>query len=162
MYGYTDSTAIIGMNFKSNAPGLDLYLVVNLIPTLSIDLAKRGLITGDPISTIQNRQDFNQKLSVLTHKLFQCGTLPSILILINPLVKLIVNYIKTRLGYQWKLCATQLHIHLEASVSAILHSKLYSARSNLTRFLNLPEISGLPDHFSNDLRQVNHIGRHYR
>ena len=65
IYGYTDSTRLLGMNFKSMAPGL-AYVFGRQPDTSFINsLAARGLITGDPNFNFQNRQDFNQKLSIV-------------------------------------------------------------------------------------------------
>jgi len=64
VYGYTDSTRFLGMNFKSNAPGLGFVFGGQPDTTFINDLAKRGLITGDPNLNFQNRQDYNQKLTI--------------------------------------------------------------------------------------------------
>ncbi len=64
IYGYTDSTRILGMNFHSMAPGL-AYVFGRQPDTSFINsLGAKGLITGDPDFNFQNRQDFNQKLSI--------------------------------------------------------------------------------------------------
>ena len=64
IYGYTDSTRALGMNFKSNAPGL-AYIFGRQPDTSFINsLAGKGLITGDPNFNFQNRQDYTQKLTI--------------------------------------------------------------------------------------------------
>ncbi|HUR12219.1 MAG TPA: cell surface protein SprA [Flavitalea sp.] len=62
IYGYTDSTRILGMNFKTWAPGLD-YVFGRQPDTNFINhLANKGLITADPNFNFQNRQDYTQRL----------------------------------------------------------------------------------------------------
>jgi len=64
IYGYTDSTRIMGMNFRSMAPGL-AYVFGRQPDTSFINsLGAKGLISGDPNFNFQNRQDFTQKLSI--------------------------------------------------------------------------------------------------
>ncbi|MBO9571346.1 MAG: cell surface protein SprA, partial [Chitinophagaceae bacterium] len=64
IYGYTDSTRIMGMNFKSNAPGFGFIFGKQPDTSFVNDLAARGLITGDPAFNYQNRQDYMQKFSL--------------------------------------------------------------------------------------------------
>ncbi|HUQ67027.1 MAG TPA: cell surface protein SprA, partial [Flavitalea sp.] len=64
VYGYTDSTRILGMNLKSNAPGLGFVFGRQPDTTFINKLARKGLITGDPNFNFQNRQDYNQKLTI--------------------------------------------------------------------------------------------------
>ncbi len=64
IYGYTDSTRILGMNFRSGAPGLG-FIFGNQPDTGFINkLSGKGLITGDPNFNYQNRQDFNQRFTL--------------------------------------------------------------------------------------------------
>ncbi len=64
IYGYTDSTRVLGMNFRSNAPGF-AYVFGKQPDTSFINtLAAKGLITGDPNFNYQNRQDYNQKFTL--------------------------------------------------------------------------------------------------
>jgi cell surface protein SprA len=52
------------MDFKRNAPGL-AYVFGKQPDTSFINtLAKKGLVTGDPNFNYQNRQDYNQKLTI--------------------------------------------------------------------------------------------------
>ncbi|MBC7848542.1 MAG: cell surface protein SprA, partial [Chitinophagaceae bacterium] len=64
IYGYTDSTRNLGMNFKSNAPGLGFVFGQQPDTSYINRLADRGLITADPNFNFLNRQDYSQKLSV--------------------------------------------------------------------------------------------------
>lgn len=64
VYGYTDSSRILGMNFKSNAPGLGFIFGRQPDTSFINKLANKGLITGDPNFNYQNRQDYNQKLTI--------------------------------------------------------------------------------------------------
>lgn len=64
IYGYTDSTRVLGMNFKSNAPGLGFIFGQQPDTSFINKLAGKGLITGDPNFNYQNRQDYNQKLTI--------------------------------------------------------------------------------------------------
>lgn len=64
VYGYTDSSRILGMNFRSNAPGLGFIFGRQPDTSFINKLANKGLITGDPNFNFQNRQDYNQKLTI--------------------------------------------------------------------------------------------------
>ncbi len=64
VYGYTDSTRQLGMNFKSSAPGLGFVFGQQPDTTFINRLAKRGLLTADPNFNFLNKQDFNQKLGI--------------------------------------------------------------------------------------------------
>ncbi len=64
LYGYTDSTKHMGMNFKSNAPGLGFVFGQQPDTNFVNNLAKRGLLTGDSTFNYLNKQDFNQKLGI--------------------------------------------------------------------------------------------------
>lgn len=64
IYGYTDSSRILGMNFKNMSPGI-AYVFGQQPDTGFINhLAAKGLVTGDPDFNFQNRQDYNQKLTI--------------------------------------------------------------------------------------------------
>ena len=64
VYGYTDSTRILGMNFRTKAPGLD-YVFGRQPDTNFINkLANNGLLTADPAFNFQNRQDYDQTLNI--------------------------------------------------------------------------------------------------
>ncbi|MBC7827362.1 MAG: cell surface protein SprA [Chitinophagaceae bacterium] len=64
IYGYTDSTKILGMNFKTMAPGWDYVLGRQPDTNFINQLAQKGFLTADPNFNYQNRQDYNQKLSI--------------------------------------------------------------------------------------------------
>lgn len=64
IYGYTDSTRILGMNFRSMAPGLDYVFGWQPDTNFINHLATKGLITADPAFNFQNRQDYNQRLNI--------------------------------------------------------------------------------------------------
>lgn len=64
IYGYTDSTRNLGMNFKSNAPGLGFAFGQQPDTAFINRLAKRGLLTGDSTFNFLNKQDFNQKIGI--------------------------------------------------------------------------------------------------
>ena len=64
VYGYTDSTRALGMNFKSNAPGMGFIFGQQPDTSFMNRLAQKGLITGDPNFNFLNKQDYNQKLTI--------------------------------------------------------------------------------------------------
>ncbi|MBL7699677.1 MAG: cell surface protein SprA [Chitinophagaceae bacterium] len=64
VYGYTDSTRALGMNFKSHAPGFGFIFGRQPDTSFINALANKGLITGDPNLNFQNRQDYNQKITI--------------------------------------------------------------------------------------------------
>ncbi len=64
IYGYTDSTRALGMNFHSGAPGLGYVFGRQPDTSFINSLARKGLITGDPNFNYQNRQDINQQLTI--------------------------------------------------------------------------------------------------
>ncbi len=64
LYGYTDSTRALGMNFKTNGPGMGFVFGQQPDSNFVNRLAQRGMITGDPEFNFLNRQDYNQKLSL--------------------------------------------------------------------------------------------------
>lgn len=64
IYGYTDSTRILGMNLGNNAPGWN-YVFGRQPDTNYINtLARKGLITGDPDFNYQNTQNYEQRLTL--------------------------------------------------------------------------------------------------
>jgi cell surface protein SprA len=64
IYGYTDSTRVLGMDLKSNAPGFGFIFGRQPDTTFINKLARKGMITGDPNFNFQNRQDYNQKITI--------------------------------------------------------------------------------------------------
>lgn len=64
IYGYTDSTRALGMNFRTMAPGLDYVLGRQPDTNFINQLAQKGFLTADPNFNYQNRQDYSQKLSI--------------------------------------------------------------------------------------------------
>jgi cell surface protein SprA len=64
IYGYTDSTKVLGMNFKTMAPGWDFVLGRQPDTNFINNLASKGFLTADPNFNYQNRQDYNQKISI--------------------------------------------------------------------------------------------------
>ncbi len=64
IYGYTDSTQLLGMNFRSNAPGLGFIFGGQPDTSFINTLASKGVISGDENLNFQNRQDFNQKFTL--------------------------------------------------------------------------------------------------
>ncbi len=64
IYGYTDSTQHIGMNFRTGAPGLG-FILGHQPDTNDINrFAEKGWLTRDSTFNYQNRQDYVQKLSL--------------------------------------------------------------------------------------------------
>jgi cell surface protein SprA len=64
IYGYTDSTHILGMSFKTWEPGFG-YVFGHQPDTNFVNkLADKGLITRDPNFNFQNRQDYTQRFSL--------------------------------------------------------------------------------------------------
>jgi cell surface protein SprA len=64
IYGYTDSTKVLGMNFKTMAPGWDFVLGRQPDTNFINQLAQKGFLTADPNFNYQNRQDYSQKLAI--------------------------------------------------------------------------------------------------
>lgn len=64
IYGYTDSTRNLGMNFRSNAPGLGFVFGQQPDTNFINKLASRGLLTADPNFNFLNKQDYNQKIGI--------------------------------------------------------------------------------------------------
>lgn len=64
IYGYTDSTHLIGTNLRTGAPGLG-FVFGKQPDTNDINrYAQKGWLTLDPNFNYQNRQDYSQKLSI--------------------------------------------------------------------------------------------------
>ncbi|HEX6180226.1 MAG TPA: cell surface protein SprA, partial [Chitinophagaceae bacterium] len=64
IYGYTDSTQLIGSNLHSGAPGLG-FVFGRQPDTNDINrYAQKGWLTMDPNFNYQNRQDYSQKIAL--------------------------------------------------------------------------------------------------
>jgi cell surface protein SprA len=64
IYGYTDSTHLIGSNIRTGAPGLG-FVFGRQPDTNDINrYAQKGWLTMDPNFNYQNRQDYSQKISL--------------------------------------------------------------------------------------------------
>ncbi len=64
IYGYTDSTRVLGMNLNSNAPGWDYVFGKTPDTNFVNKLARKGLLTGDPEFNYQNQQNYEQTLRI--------------------------------------------------------------------------------------------------
>jgi cell surface protein SprA len=64
IFGYTDSTRVLGMNFKSMAPGLGFIFGKQPDTTFINTMAKKGWLTSDSLFNFQNMQDYSQKISI--------------------------------------------------------------------------------------------------
>jgi len=64
IYGYTDSTKILGMNFRTWAPGFGYVFGEQPDTNFVNRLAQKGLITPDKNFNFQNRQDYTQRISL--------------------------------------------------------------------------------------------------
>ncbi|OQP51291.1 cell surface protein SprA [Niastella yeongjuensis] len=64
IYGYTDSTHVLGMNFKSMAPGLGFIFGKQPDTNFVNMMAQKGWLTADSNFNYQNRQDYQQKLTI--------------------------------------------------------------------------------------------------
>jgi cell surface protein SprA len=64
IFGYTDSTRILGMNFKSMAPGLPFIFGKQPDTTFINTMAQKGWLTADSNFNFQNMQDYKQTLSI--------------------------------------------------------------------------------------------------
>ncbi|HSK13192.1 MAG TPA: cell surface protein SprA, partial [Phnomibacter sp.] len=62
--GYTDSTRILGNNFRSNAPGFGYILGFRPDTMMLNDFARRGLVTNDPQFNQLFTQSIDQNFSV--------------------------------------------------------------------------------------------------
>ena len=64
VYGYKDSTKILGMNLKSGEPGFG-YIFGEQPDTGFVNrLSKKGLLTNDTLFNFQNQASYNQLLSI--------------------------------------------------------------------------------------------------
>jgi len=64
IYGYTDSTRALGMNWKSRAPGLGFIFGKQPDTSFINYMAQKGWLTSDSLFNYQNRQDYQQRLSI--------------------------------------------------------------------------------------------------
>jgi cell surface protein SprA len=62
--GYTDSTRVLGTNWRSQAPGWDFILGRQPDTNYINRFAQKGFFTKDPLFNQLNRQDFNQRLGL--------------------------------------------------------------------------------------------------
>ncbi len=62
--GYTDSTRTFGQNWRSMAPGMDFVMGKQKDVSWLQDIAKKGLITKDPILNNLFLQNYEQKLNI--------------------------------------------------------------------------------------------------
>ncbi|MFT3827295.1 MAG: cell surface protein SprA [Chitinophagaceae bacterium] len=64
IYGYTDSTRALGMNFKSGAPGLGFIFGMQPDTNFINNMAKKGWLTPDSNFNFQNSQSYTQTLKI--------------------------------------------------------------------------------------------------
>lgn len=64
IYGYTDSTHVLGMDFNTSAPGWGFVFGQQPDTNFVNQLGNKGLLTHDSTFNYLNRQDYNQKLSL--------------------------------------------------------------------------------------------------
>jgi len=62
--GYTDSTKILGMNWRSMAPGFDFVMGRQPDTNYINRFAQKGFFTHNPLLNNLNRQDYNQSLKI--------------------------------------------------------------------------------------------------
>ena len=62
--GYTDSTKILGMNWKTMAPGFDFVMGRQPDTNYINRFANKGFFTHNPLLNNLNRQDYNQSLAI--------------------------------------------------------------------------------------------------
>ena len=62
--GYTDSTKFLGQNWRSMAPGIDFIMGKQPNQAWLQDIAKKGLVTKDPMLNNLFLQNYDQKLSL--------------------------------------------------------------------------------------------------
>ena len=62
--GYTDSTKILGMNWRTMAPGFDFIMGRQPDTNYINRFANKGFFTHDPLLNNLNRQDYNQSLKI--------------------------------------------------------------------------------------------------
>ena len=124
IYGYTDSTQAMGMNFRSNAPGMG-YLFGQQPDTGFIPrLAKRGLITGDPSFNFLNKQDYTQRLS-MNAQLIPMRDLTIDLTLEKNFGKMYTELYKDTLGYSGQFNRLNPYAGGSFSISFISYKTLF-------------------------------------
>ncbi|RZS68914.1 cell surface protein SprA [Pseudobacter ginsenosidimutans] len=64
IYGYTDSTRALGMNFKSGAPGLPFIFGKQPDTSFISTMAQKGWLSADSNFNFQNRQDYTQRFNI--------------------------------------------------------------------------------------------------
>lgn len=64
IFGYTDSSRLIGMNFKSMAPGLGFVFGRQPDTSFINRMAQKGWLTADSLFNFQNMQDYTQKITI--------------------------------------------------------------------------------------------------
>lgn len=64
IYGYTDSTRALGMNFRSGAPGLGFIFGKQPDTSFISTMASKGWLTADSNFNFQNRQDYTQRFNI--------------------------------------------------------------------------------------------------
>ncbi len=64
IYGYTDSTRALGMNFKTGAPGLGFVFGMQPDTNFINKMAQKGWLTADSTFNFQNSQNYTQKLTI--------------------------------------------------------------------------------------------------
>ena len=64
IYGYLDSTHILGMNLKSNEPGFGYVFGEQPDTSFVNRLAKKGLLSHDTLFNFQNQSSYNQILTI--------------------------------------------------------------------------------------------------
>lgn len=124
LYGYTDSTRALGMNFKSTAPGLGFVFGQQPDTNFVNRLASRGLITGDPTFNFLNKQDYNQKLS-LTGQLIPIRDLTIDLNLEKTFGKTYSELYKDTVGFSGKFNRLSPYAGGSFSVSFISYQTLF-------------------------------------
>lgn len=64
IYGYTDSTQALGMNWRTKAPGLGFIFGSQPDTNFINNMAKKGWLSADSLFNYQNRQDYQQRLTI--------------------------------------------------------------------------------------------------
>ncbi len=64
IYGYTDSTRALGMNFRSGAPGLPFIFGKQPDTSFISTMAQKGWLSADSNFNFQNRQDYTQRFNI--------------------------------------------------------------------------------------------------
>ncbi|MBC7904364.1 MAG: cell surface protein SprA [Gemmatimonadaceae bacterium] len=62
--GYTDSTKILGMNWRNHAPGFDFVMGRQPDTNYINRFAQKGFIVNNPLLNQLNRQDYNERLTI--------------------------------------------------------------------------------------------------